>query len=217
MSGLRYLSKGRRKEGSVSANSADALYQRGLEAYQKRKYAEAVNHFKAAVVRRPEMVPWHTALGAALRAVGRLPDAIAVHRRAIALDPSHAPAHNNLGNALKDAGDLAGAEGALRQACRFDLRYAEARLNLALVLRARNRLAEAERFCREALQLNPSYLEANAFLGHLLLQKADFEGAAECFRAACTGASFDVGNFMNLGVALEALVNSTKPTRPMRQ
>jgi Flp pilus assembly protein TadD len=205
MSGLRYPPNGRPKRGSVSGNSPDALHRRGVEAYRQGNYADAVDHFEAAVARRPQMAPWHTALGAALRRAGSLPDAIAAHRRAILLEPGYAPAYNNLGNALKEVGDLAGAESALREACRADPRYAEARLNLALVLRAQQRLAEAEQYCREALQLNPSYLEAKAVLGHLLFQKADFEGAAECFRIVCTAASVDVGNFMNLGAALDAL------------
>ena len=205
MSRLRHSSNTRPKRGSTSVNSPDALHQRGVEAYRKKNYADAVTHFKAAVAQRPQMAAWHTALGAALRATGHLADAIAAHRRAIELDPGHAPAYNNLGNALKEAGDLGGAETALREACRADWRYAEARLNLALVLRAQERPVDAEQFCREAMQLKPSYLEAKKVLGHLLLQKADFEGAAECFRAVCAAAPFDGGNFMNLGVALEGL------------
>ena len=205
MPGPRSIPSTRSKKRFISETSPDALHRRGIEAFGKRNYAEAVSHFEAAVTQRPHMAPWHTSLGAALRAAGRPADAIGAHRRAIELDPGYAPAHNNLGNALKDAGDLAGAEAALREACRADPRYAEARLNLALVLRDEKQLSEAEQFCREALELNPSHLKAQAFLGNLLLEKGDFEGAAECLRAACGMSSFDAGNWMNLGVALEAL------------
>ena len=205
MSGPRSISRGRAKQRAVPGIDAEILHRQGVEAYGKRNYAEAVRLFEAALARHPQMAPWHSSLGAAHRAAGRLTDAIAAHRRAIELTPSYAPAHNNLGNALRDAGDLAGAESALREACRADPRYAEARLNLALLLKEKKQLREAEQLCREALELSPSLAKATTFLGNLLVEKGEFEPAAEYLRDASRAPSFDAGSWMNLGVALEAL------------
>jgi len=205
MPGPRVISSGRSKKRIFPEINAEALHRQGVDAYGKRSYGDAVKHFEAALARRPNMAPWHSSLGAAFRAAGRLTDAIGAHRRAIELDPRFAPAHNNLGNALKDIGDLAGAESALREACRVDPHYAEARFNLALVLRDIKRLSEAEQFCRQALRLNPSLAKAKAFLGGLLLEKGDFEAAADNLRGACSASSFGAADWMNLGVALEAL------------
>lgn len=193
------------KKRIVSEIDAEVLHKRGVDAFGQQNYAEAIKHFDAALARRPRMAPWHSSLGAALRAAGRLPEAITAHRRAIELSPGFAPAHNNLGNALRDAGDLAAAESALRDACRADPQYAEARFNLALVLRDEKQLNEAERFCREALRLAPSHLKAKALLGNLMLEKGDFGQAADFLGAACRGSPFLAGTWMNLGVALEAL------------
>lgn len=205
MPGPRHIPNRRSQRRVAPEPDPDILHTRGVEAFKERRHLEAIKHFEAALARRPRFAPWHSSLGAALRAAGRLADAIAAHRRAIELDPGFAAAHNNLGNALKDAGDLVGAESALREACRADPNYAEARLNLALLLRDKKQLDEAERCCREALRLAPSHLKAKAFLGNLMLEKGDFGQAAESLRAACRAPSFEPGSWLNLGAALEAL------------
>ena len=50
----------------------------------------------------PEDAGAHSNLGITLRALGRLAEAEAHHRRAVALSPNSAEAQNNLGNTLKE-------------------------------------------------------------------------------------------------------------------
>src|SRR5262249_47365892 len=54
----------------------------------------------------------HTNLGAALRAQGRLDEAIGHYQQAVRLDPKLAVAHDNLGNCLYDAARAAARDAA---------------------------------------------------------------------------------------------------------
>jgi tetratricopeptide (TPR) repeat protein len=56
---------------------------------------------------RPDSAVAHTNLGDALRAKGKVDEAIACYRRAIALDPNFAQAHYNLGVVLENKGKVA--------------------------------------------------------------------------------------------------------------
>jgi tetratricopeptide (TPR) repeat protein len=74
-------------------------------------------------------------LGNALRAAGRLTDAVDNYRRAVALKPDFAAAHCNLNLALVDQEMFASAEESCRRAISLDPALAPAYLNLAKALR----------------------------------------------------------------------------------
>ena len=69
----------------------------------------------AAIELRPDHGIAHANLGIALRAAGRLDEAIAAYRHAIALRPESAEAHANLGAALMEAGQAGEAIVACRR------------------------------------------------------------------------------------------------------
>jgi tetratricopeptide (TPR) repeat protein len=185
------------------APAAEAWHRRALAAYAAKDYAAAGSYLGKAVALAPRVASWHTQLGVALRAEGRLAEAIAAHRRAIALDSGLAAAHNNLGNALRAAGEHENAEKALRAALQLDPNYTDAWVNLAQLLHQRGRLAEAEAACRRALELSPGHIGAQRALGHLAHHRADFAAAAAWFSAVCAALPSDAEAFMGLGSAFE--------------
>ncbi len=72
--------------------------------------------------------------GNALRAAGRLQEAIAYYRKAIALHAECSPCHFNLGIALREAGDPRGAVVAFRHAARSDARNFDAVQNVVATI-----------------------------------------------------------------------------------
>lgn len=74
-----------------------ALYYVGAIAYQQTRYAVAANYFSQAVAGNPAEATFHSGLGAAYQALGRLAEALLCHQQARALDPESSSVLNNLG------------------------------------------------------------------------------------------------------------------------
>lgn len=104
-------------------------------------------------------------LGAALRAAGRLDEAVEYSRRALELRPDLPPAHVNLGLARARQGRLVEAEGHFRRALELRPRSIPAHAGLGSVLEARGRLAEALEHLRAAVEIDPQSARAHNDLG----------------------------------------------------
>ena len=85
----------------------------------------------------------HYNLGVALKAQGKLEEAIAEFRAAIRLKPDYAEAHSNLGIALRAQGKLEEAIAEYRAAIRLKPDNAEAHDNLGIALEDQGKLEEA--------------------------------------------------------------------------
>jgi len=71
---------------------------------------------RKAIDLQPDFALAYNNLGNALRAQGKLVEAVAAYHEAIALDPRLSPAHNGLGNALQDQNKLPEAIACFRTA-----------------------------------------------------------------------------------------------------
>jgi len=103
---------------------------------------------------------FHSNLGIALAAQGKLDEAIAAFREALRLNPDRALAHSNLGIALALQGKLGEAITEFRDAQRLKPDYPEAHANLATALRSRGEFVQAIAEFRKALELgkaNPKF------------------------------------------------------------
>ena len=69
---------------------------RGKLALEAKRYEEAANEFRKAIEARPDSVPAHVNLGAALTQLGDLKGAAAEFSKAVVIDPNNANAHYNL-------------------------------------------------------------------------------------------------------------------------
>jgi predicted O-linked N-acetylglucosamine transferase (SPINDLY family) len=107
-------------------------------------------------------------LGNALRAQGRLDEAMGHYRQALALRPDFAEAHNNVGVTLQDQGKLDEAITHLRQAVALQPALAGAHSNLGRALEARGLLEDAVACYTQALALQPTLAEAHNNLGNIL-------------------------------------------------
>jgi len=120
------------------ADKAYSANEKGIKAYNEKKFEESVNHFTEAVVERPEEPELKFNLGTALSARKRTEDALRQLDSAAAAfhDPEKkAAAYFNAGNTRLAAGDLEGAIEEYRKAVKLDQKSADIRYNLEIAAR----------------------------------------------------------------------------------
>jgi len=145
---------------------------------------DALAALETAAKLLPRDAESQTNLGNALRARGRLEDAVSCHRRAIELKPDYAEAHNNLGSVLRDLKRPGQAVASYRKAISVKPDFVMAHNNLGDTLLALGRLDEAAQSYRRLLQFRPDSVEAHNNLGNALRDSGQLEKAAASYRRA---------------------------------
>jgi len=162
----------------------------------------AVNLIRSAISVCPANAEYHSNLGLALSAQGRMDEAIAAYRQAIQLQPSNAAARNNLGVALAAQGNFDDAILAYRRATELQPDYADVHCNLGLTLSARGGTDEAISCYREALRCQPDHVGACNNLGIALTHLGQFGEAIATLRRAVQLQPGYADAWCNLGAAL---------------
>ncbi|MHB8953704.1 MAG: tetratricopeptide repeat protein [Pirellulaceae bacterium] len=163
---------------------------------------DAVCHWKIARVLRPEAIAVWNHLGIALRAHGKLDEAIACYRKAIELDPKCVAAHLNLGNILLDQGKLDEAFVCYRKALEVDPNFAPTHLEHGKALSRQGRLDEAMASFRKALELDPNLALAHINVGKTLEEQEKLDEAIDCYRYAIEVDPEYAGGYSALGVLM---------------
>jgi tetratricopeptide (TPR) repeat protein len=120
-----------------------------------------------------------TALGQALKACGRLPEAIAVYRQGAQLAPTSAVAEHNLAGALGDHEQFEASGEATARAFAKGLDAPQTWLIHARAHLGSGRLDEAEAAYRETLRRDPVQAEAHAELAQLIWMRTEDAMAAQ--------------------------------------
>jgi tetratricopeptide (TPR) repeat protein len=115
----------------------------------------------------------HTAHGMALKALGRLEEAIEAYRRAMEAAPASGVAEHNLAGVLGDAHRFAESQMAARRAFAKGLDAPETWLVHARSLQGLGQFDEAEDAFREAIRRRPAYGEAHADLAQLVWMRTE--------------------------------------------
>jgi len=120
------------------ADKAYSANEKGIKAYNEKKFEESVGHFTDAVVERPDEPELKFNLGTALSGQKRKEDAL--RQLNSAADAFHDPrkkaaAYFNAGNTRLAAGDLEGAIEEYRKAVKLDQESADIRYNLEIAAR----------------------------------------------------------------------------------
>ncbi len=113
--------------------SAEVHNNLGVALYGLGRLAEAAA-FHGAVTREPTYGDAYYNLANALRARGRLDEAVAAYQGAVTVVPDHGDAHNTLGTVLQEQGQLGQAVAAFRQALAVQPDLAVAHSNLILAM-----------------------------------------------------------------------------------
>ena len=115
-------------------DTAEELYESGLDLELTGRIDEARDAYEAALKRNPGLVGARINLGRLLHAANQLAEAESHYRSALKHDPGNALAAFNLGVALEDQGKQEAAAEAYRQTLVIDNDYADAHFNLSRLL-----------------------------------------------------------------------------------
>ncbi len=182
-----------------------ALQNLGLVGLQTNRPLVAVEAYGAALALDERKPDWHCNLALALRALGRLDDAVRHCRQAIELAPGRVDAHLTLANILAQQGRSGEAAVSYRQALALKPDIVEARHNLAVALMAQGQFEEALAHFQQALALNPNLTEARLNIGNLCLARGRFAEAVTHYeRGLASNANFPKAQH-SLGLALAKL------------
>lgn len=153
----------------------------GFALMTQQRPDEAVSYYRAALAIRPDVVVCNN-LASALRASGKIDEAIVYCERAIRMDPNYAPAHSNLGLALKAQGKLDLAIDSFRRAVELDPEFAPAHSNLAIALKKKGDVTGAIQHYEESARLAPDAIEPRYNLGLLLVREGRPDEAIDRFK-----------------------------------
>ncbi|HML15199.1 MAG TPA: tetratricopeptide repeat protein [Xanthobacteraceae bacterium] len=131
---------------AAQPDHADALHLLGVIAHQAKRHDVAVEIIGRAINRNRKDPLYFCNLGAALKELSKLDEAVAAYRQAIRLKPDLAEAYSNLGVALFDQGKIEEAIVAYRQAIGIKPDYAEAHSNLLFCLNCDDRMTADQLF-----------------------------------------------------------------------
>ena len=187
---------------AVRPDTPQAHYSLGTHLSEEGKYAEAAEHFSAALRLRSDYSEARNNLGLALVQLRRIDEAVSQYDRALRSDPANASVHSNLGLALAAEGRGAEAIEHYRRALEISPGFGGARVNLANALFAAGRPAEAIAQYRTALSLEPDLATARNNLGYVLATQRRFEEAVAEFRRALEIRPDYADADDNLGMAL---------------
>jgi serine/threonine protein kinase/Tfp pilus assembly protein PilF len=172
-------------------------------ALTKKKSPDAAGYFRAALAIRPDSAVVYDGLGSALRAVGRVDEAIEQYRRAIQLNPNYGWAYTSLGGALRAQGRLREAIEQYRRAVEIDPNYAWGHYVFANALRETCRLDEAIAHYHRAIEINPKLTQAYYDLGTALTYAGKLPEAIEqCEQALRINPNCGIAHY-NIGLVLQ--------------
>lgn len=181
---------------------AEGLHLLGLLSYRQKKYAIAVGMLRRAIALSRDAAHYHSNLGGALQALGRLDEAAFRYRRAVALRPLFAEAHFNLGNLLRIQGKHGAAIEAYGRAIAIQPDLYEAHTNLGNVLQAIGEWTGADACYQTALKVRPDSPEAHSNLGNLRNVEGRVDEAIEHYELALGFNSNFSDAWTNLGTVL---------------
>lgn len=166
----------------LSPENPFALHLMGLLAHQNAQSEAAIEWMTRAIVIKPDYVEAHSNLGVALKALGRLPEAIASYKKAIEIDAEYLPAHTNLGVVLLALQRYEEAFTCFERVIHKEPENANAFFNLALAQQSLGQTFAAADALKRAVQLAPDFDVAWRSLGELLVLLKQHQPALKCFQ-----------------------------------
>jgi tetratricopeptide (TPR) repeat protein len=165
----------------VTSNNRLAHYNLGCTFLNQKRYAEAADHFYAALQVDPNHVESITNLGMTLMGMGKTDTAISLFYTALSIRPNHVNAQINLAVALMEKNEIDQAVTWLSDALALSPDSPDAHFNLGLARYKQAKYDEAEAHLTEALRLRPRDVDATYTLALAHLQQKRYDDAARTF------------------------------------
>lgn len=189
----------------ASANrdlAAGILSNIGLCLTKVDQLDQALEVFRQAIARAPQMAEAHLYLADALYVKGHWEQAIASYQQSLRLNLIDARVYNNLGNALAEIGRRSQAIESYKAAVALKPDRAAVHRNLGNAYIAEEDFDAAEQCYRKAMILQPDSAESVNVWGNLLLQRHQLDSAEQAYRRAILLRPEYVEAVANLGTSL---------------
>ncbi|MBF0499372.1 MAG: tetratricopeptide repeat protein [Candidatus Riflebacteria bacterium] len=138
-----------------SSKSAEEYYNEGIELFERKQYAAALEANKNAFAQAPKNAEILNNLGNCLFKLDRVEDAIGKWREALSISPKSAKICNNLAIAFYQNDDNARAIEYYKKAILFEPQFPDPYYNLASVYGFKGQFAEAQEFYQKYLEFSP--------------------------------------------------------------
>ena len=106
-------------EYHAPGDEVNALLEKAMEAYQRERYAAAIDHYNRAIALDPDVFNAYFYLAACLTVLGRRKEAIRAMQSAQRIRPGSSPIYLNLGLLYKQEGDKGTARTYLQKALKL--------------------------------------------------------------------------------------------------
>ncbi len=169
---------------ATNPRSVNAEYNFGYSLAKRGDYPGAVDHYRKALLLRPDYVYALNNLANALVAQGRITEALPYFREAVRLDPRYFDGHYNLGLALCQSGAIDECVGSLTRATELRSNSTVALVNLGGALAMRGDVERAAAVLERALTLDPDSAEAHNNDANALARRGDLDRAVAQYREA---------------------------------
>jgi tetratricopeptide (TPR) repeat protein len=170
----------------------------------RRKLAEALEYYRAAVEDDPSAVTRCEAVAKVLDKLGRSDEALRAYRDVLALEQGHFEARLKVASLLMAQGRRAEAIPEYRKAVVADPSSKLARYHLGLALRDQGELAEAVEALEGVVHLDPGNADARCDLGSTLVALGRVEEGIGVYREALRSNPGHAHTHYNLGIALQS-------------
>lgn len=168
---------------SAAGGNAQEHLKLGIEEYQKREYAKALDEFLTSLKLEPENTLALIFSGDALAALGRHQDAIENYKKAIGKGQD-AGAHNGWGNALLNLKRYEDAIEQYRQAAAIDPKLAHPHNGWGVALASQGKYEDAIKQYRQATELDSTFVYPHNNWGLALVNLKRYAEAIEQYRIA---------------------------------
>jgi len=198
------------QEPSAALKQADADYRAGVAALGRGDLKAALGDFQSVVKLAPSAEQGHSALGAVLVRLGRVPEGIRELEQALRMKPGDGSAQLNLALAYEQSGQAGKALpwfAKVEAAARAEKRPLAAAIlaPYARALAASGQLEAATARMKEAVGRDPRDAEMQDELGSLYAHRQDWVDARDAFAAALRLRPEFAMAHLHLGLALREL------------
>jgi Flp pilus assembly protein TadD len=154
---------------SKNATAVSEFFEKGVEFFDKKMYAEAIDEFNKGLELDPEQVVLVARVGDTYLQMKKYEDALAFYEKAIELDPTEPKYLNNKGVVLDKMGKKKESEKAFEEASSLTGGGAQELYNLGVTKYNAGNMEEAAAAFKRAIAADSGYAEAYYLLGNCLL------------------------------------------------
>jgi Flp pilus assembly protein TadD len=169
------------QSGTPATSKLNELLAHANRCMAEGAWAEAAEHYEAAVRLKPRHAEAHSSAGVALSKAGRYAEAETHLREAIRIKPNLADPYINLGNILRLTGRFQEGEAAFRRALKLQPTDELARNSLGMLLLSDGQLRDAKVHFEKVLRLAPRSTDALFGLAQIAAMEGRFDEADALF------------------------------------